>query len=86
MADPAVTPCPTDAWTKVATGVTTVTGRVIDESPSKYLWTYRVTLGAAPTDLTDAVPFKDLLSATFGAASDVYIYPVGQAGSVRIDT
>lgn len=88
MADPAFIDCPADQWTKVATNV--VTGQIwrANSSPNKYLQTYRDTGEAAPTLSSEGMPaFNDegvvQISALMGI--DVYIYPMGRAGRVRVD-
>lgn len=86
MAVPALVDCPADQWTKVADGITSGTLRLILTSPKKYLWTYVADLGAAPTDLTDAVPLEDGQALVFADASDVYVYAIGAAGRVRFDS
>ena len=85
MANPLIVACPADAWTKVATGVTTGVVHILSTKPNRYLQTYRVTAGAAPADNDDAVPFTTPLQISAAAAIDVYIQPVGEAGSVRVD-
>jgi len=89
MADPAVVPCPADEWTKVATNVVQGLVTRLNSSPSVYKQTYRDTGGAAPTVLgIDAIPiFAEGISVPISATAgiDVYIYPVGAAGSVRVD-
>ena len=85
MASPVVIACPKDTWTKVATGVTTGVVHILKIDPDKYHQTYRDTTGAAPTDLSDAVPFDTPLQMSAAAAIDVYIRPSGADGSVRVD-
>lgn len=85
MANPAIVACAADAWTKVATNVTTGMVHVKMSRPS-YSQTYRLTGEAAPTDLTDAIPLPDgshAISATAGI--DVYIWSHQYAGAVRVD-
>jgi hypothetical protein len=86
MANPAVTACTKDAWTKVATNVTAGKVHILSGAPSQYSQTYRLTGGDAPTTLAEAVVIS---SATFtitaAAAIDVYVYAHGAAGSVRVD-
>ncbi|MBW1725969.1 MAG: hypothetical protein JRJ62_00025 [Deltaproteobacteria bacterium] len=86
MANPVVVACTADTWVKVITGLTAATIRIMSDAPSKYLWTYIATTGAAPTNLSNAVPLNDGESLSFGASADVYVYARGKAGSVRIDT
>ncbi|KPK96021.1 hypothetical protein AMJ80_02455 [bacterium SM23_31] len=90
MADPVYVDCPADAWTKVATGITT--GQLWRKKLGPvYLQTYRMTTNPAnpaPTDQEDGVQIFTAnnnipISAT--APIDVYIFPVGAAGRVRVD-
>lgn len=89
MADPVIVPCPADVWTKVATNVTAGQVHIKDTRPGDYLQTYRMTGGAAPDagDPSEGAkitgPFA-LIEATAGI--DVYIMPLGAAGSVRVDS
>lgn len=85
MADPVVVPCPADAWTKVATNVQTGVVHVTAVKPNVYLQTYRETGEAAPTNKADAVPFTTPLTISASTGIDVYVQPVGAAGSVRVD-
>lgn len=85
MADPLIVACPLGAWTKVATNVTTGVIHILNDEPSKYLQTYRATGGGAPSNLGDAVPFDTPLQISAAAGIDVYIQPLGEAGSVRVD-
>jgi hypothetical protein len=86
MANPVITALTTDVWTKIATAVTTGLVKVADNTPRVYLATYKDTGEAAPANDTTAVPFqKDgyaILANT--VAMDVYIKPVGAAGSVLV--
>ena len=85
MADPVIVPCPAGAWTKVTTNVTAGIVHILKTDPDKYLQTYRDTGGAAPTDLSEAVPFDTPLQISAAAGIDVYVQPIGAAGSVRVD-
>ncbi|MCK4500842.1 hypothetical protein KAU11_10105, partial [Candidatus Babeliales bacterium] len=85
MADPQVVPCPADAWTKVATSVLTGVIHIHNNKPSLYLQTYRDTGGAAPTNKDDALPFNEPLIISDSNGIDVYVRPVDEAGSVRVD-
>lgn len=84
MANPAVVDCPANVWTKVATNVTAIRLRLMLTRPALYSFTYVDTTGAGPSDLSQAVPVTGE-SLTFAAAADVYIYPHGAAGRVRVD-
>lgn len=89
MANPVFVDCPANTWTKVATGV--VTGLVWKAKTAvKYLHTYRDTGEAAPTTRDEGMPifteeesnFEEISAAM---AIDVYIYPIGDSGRVRVD-
>lgn len=86
MADPVVTACTANAWTKVATSVTSGQVHILSLAPSHYSQTYRMTGEAAPTTLVDAVTIEQT-SIPISAPDniDVYIYAHGAAGSVRVD-
>jgi hypothetical protein len=88
MANPAVVSCPADIWTRVAQAV--VAGAIYNMTPQvQFLQTYRMTGQSAPSGNTDAVPaffYKyEPLSISAAEAIDVYLKPVGAAGSVRVD-
>lgn len=86
MANPAVTACAKDAWTKVVTSVTAGQIHILSKAPSQYAHTYRLTGGAAPTTLAEAVVMSEIsLPISAAAAIDVYVYAYGAAGSVRVD-
>lgn len=89
MADPVLTACTANAWTKVATNVTAGQIHIIDTSPvGQYLQTYRDTGGAAPagTPGDEAVLIADKsIPIAAPAGIDVYIYARGGAGRVRVD-
>ena len=85
MADPVIVACPAGEWTEVATNTTTGVIHIKSTAPKNYNQTYRDTGEAAPTDLTDAIPFDTPLQISAAAAIDVYIWPTGAAGSVRVD-
>jgi hypothetical protein len=86
MANPTIIDCPADQWTKVATNVTAGLIHIFQGEKLKWLQAYRLTGEAAPTDRSDAVPLvepTDNISAS--AAIDVYVYPNGADGKVRVD-
>lgn len=86
MANPVVTACAANAWTKVATNVTAGQVHVLSNAPSQYAHTYRATGEAAPTTLAEAVVISQVsLPISAATAIDVYIYASGAAGSVRVD-
>lgn len=86
MANPAVTACTKDAWTKVATNVTVGKVHILSGAPRQYSQTYRATGEAAPTTLAEAVVMPETSFAISAAAAiDVYVYAHGAAGSVRVD-
>lgn len=86
MANPVIVPCPAGEWTKVATNVTSGQIHIKDTRPGVYLQTYRTSGEAAPTVQAEGVAIVGPsvpVQATAGI--DVYIWPVGAAGSVRVD-
>lgn len=86
MANPAVTACAKDAWTKVATNVTAGQVHILSKAPSQYAHTYRLTGGDAPTTIAEAVVMEETsIPISAAAAIDVYVYAYGAAGSVRVD-
>ena len=86
MADPEVIKCDADAWTKVATDVTTGNIWILNTSPDAYLQTYRDTGEDAPSDNSDAVSVSDRsIPIAAEAGIDVYIKAVGKDGQVRVD-
>jgi len=86
MANPLIVPCPADTWTKVATGATSGVIYTKDRPSGGLYHTNVLTLGAAPTGETEAIPIIDgKLDIVVAAASDIYIYAKGAAGSVRVD-
>ncbi len=88
MTAPSVHTITADTWVKVATNITTCVIWKMSSKPNVYMQTYRMTGGAAPTDLSDAVPIFqgiDYMTITAAAAIDVYIYAKNVNGKVRVD-
>ena len=90
MANPVLVDCPVDAWTLVATNVLSGTVKILKIDPDAYYETYRVTGETAPTESPgdndfDGFHFGSLLYISDGSGIDVYIYPKGKAGRVRVD-
>lgn len=86
--NPAVVSCSEDAWTVVATNVTSGLLHKLSNLPGIYKQTYRLNAQAAPTDDTDAIAiFLDGQphEISSDAGIDVYIKCIGAAGSVRLD-
>jgi len=88
MPNPVFVSCPKNVWTKVATDVTTGIIHKVDLTPYEYLQTYRLTGQAAPALKSDGVPAfenrrREVISAT--VAIDVYLFPIADAGKVRVD-
>ena len=85
MADPIIVTCAEDAWTQVATNITTAIIHKKITTP-QYYHTYRLTGGTAPTDLSDGIVLVDQsVEYNHSAPIDIYIYAQGAAGSVRVD-
>lgn len=89
MADPVLTTCTADAWTKVATNATSGTVTMVDrQSGAQLLQTYRDTGGAAPsgTPGQEAVLVKDEeIEIEASSGIDVYLYARTSAIVVRVD-
>jgi hypothetical protein len=89
MADPVLTTCTQDAWTKVATNVTAGVVHIINRPTGiQFLQTYRDTGGAAPSGSPgeEAVLIEgNQIDIQSSAGIDAYIYARGAAGRVRVD-
>ena len=85
MADPVIVPCPVGEWTLVALNKTTGVIHILSTAPDNYSQTYRDTGEAAPTSIDEGVPFNPSLQISAAAGIDVYVWPQGEAGSVRAD-
>jgi hypothetical protein len=88
MANPVEVNCPANEWTLVAQNVTAGSIKRLLTDPNKYLETYRMTGGDAPTGLSEGAEMflgsnQDIILSAAGI--DVYIYTVGKAGKVRVD-
>lgn len=83
--NPVVVECAKNTWVKVATSQIAGFVYILNDKPSAYYQTYRVTGQSAPTDLSEAVPFTDFLKIEATAAIDVYVYAKDENGSVRVD-
>lgn len=85
MADPVIIACPVGEWTPVAINKTTGVVHILKTDVDNYLQTYRDTGEAAPTLISEGVPFDTPLVISASAPIDVYIWCMGEAGSVRVD-
>jgi hypothetical protein len=86
MPNPNLVSCPADTWTKVATNVTTGNIWIADKSPNKYLQTYVLTGQAAPAGTAIGIAIVgDGMPIANTVGIDVYIYPIGELGKVRVD-
>ncbi len=88
MANPISVNCPEGEWKKVATNVTAGNIKRLSTKPNKYLETYRMTGGKAPTEISEGVEmFIGTNEATISAAAaiDVYVWAIGESGKLRID-
>jgi hypothetical protein len=88
MPDPTQIQCPEGVWTIVGTDQIFWYIQKMDNRPTKYLFTYRMTGNAAPTAQTEGVPIfmsdeKKLIFALDGI--DVYVMALGADGRVRYD-
>ena len=88
MANPVSVSCPQDVWALVAESVTAGNIKKLNNKPIKYLETYRMTGGAAPTDkLEGAEMFVNGVSESISASAaiDVYVMAIGNDGTIRAD-
>ena len=87
MADPVLINLPADTWTVVATNVTSGQVHTVKSSkPNVYLQTYRETGNPVPIERDEGVPIiGDVAEISAVSGIDVYIYPVNEAGRVRVD-
>ena len=88
MANPAIVAAAADQWNLIASGVTNGQVHRKDTSPSVYLQTYRSAGDPAPTDKSEGVQVfvaGDQADIAATSAIDVYLYPVGSDGAVRVD-
>ncbi len=85
MPNPVKIECPKDEWTKIATGVTKGFVWLLNIEP-QYLHTYRVTSDPAPIDTDEAVVLSNPgLPINSSVSIDIYVYPQGKDGEVRVD-
>lgn len=86
--DPTFVDLPADTWTKVASGVVAGVLHRVSTRPNVYLQTTRDAGGVAPTLRTEGVKVfvgEDAAEISAGSQKDIYLYPVGVAGRVRVD-
>lgn len=91
MSDPVVIECPEGLWTKVAINITKGNINKVSNSPGSYLYTYRDTGESAPTLQAEGVPIfrnNSIIHKLWERTDeiDIYIWPVGAMGSIRIDS
>lgn len=86
--NPTTVACPADTWTKVASSIKEVEIAIILTSPNLYLYTFRDAGDAAPSDQSDALVLSpgDSTTVSFPTDIDVYIFPRGSAGKIRVKT
>lgn len=89
MANPVLIDIDEGKWNLIATGVTTGMVHRKSEEPNLYFQTYRLTGEAAPTTLDEGIKLfiNSVISEPISAvaAVDVYVWPVGSNGRVRVD-
>jgi len=88
MANPVIIDCPAGQWTAIAIKITTGIIWMKDTSPNVYLQTYRDNGDLAPTTEDEGVQIfinqnYEIISAD--ANIDIYIWPKGENGKVRVD-
>ena len=88
MTNPIEKICTVDTWTKVASSVTTGLLKRLNKRPTKYLETYRIAGGNAPTDGREGAEMfinseSEIIISS--SAIDVYVMAIGEDGKVRVD-
>jgi hypothetical protein len=85
MANPVFIDCPEGEWTKVATGV--IEGAVwIQNTQPTYMQMFKITADEAPTEQSDGTLLEfPGMPISAPSAIDVYVWPIGHAGKVRVD-
>ncbi len=86
--NPTTVACPADTWTKVASSIKEIEITIILTRPNLYLYTFRDAGDAAPSDQTDALVLPPGIETTISSPTDidVYVFPRGAAGKIRIKT
>lgn len=86
MANPVIVHCTADSWTKVATNVRTGNIFITDRTPDAYYQTYKMTGEAPPSGIASGAVFDPSgMTIDASTAIDVYIWPQGNNGEVRVD-
>lgn len=87
MQNPIITATPEGVWTRVAQNVLGGTIWPTSTTPKFYLHTFRLTGGTAPTLRTEGAMIKgESQPVPATEAIDIYVWCVGGAGSVKVDT
>lgn len=97
MANPVRYSCPEDAWTKVATNVTSGSVTFFRTGEIYYMYTYKLTGESAPTDESvglsvrfEALPARELkplessVSISHSEGIDVYVRAKNNPGTVEV--
>lgn len=86
--NPTTVACPADTWTKVASSIKEVEIAIKLTRPNIYLYTFRDAGDTAPSDQSDALvlPPEGNTGISSPTDIDVYVFPRGAAGKIRIKT
>lgn len=86
--NPTTVACPADTWTKVASSIKEIEIAIKLTRPNIYLYTFRDAGDAAPSDQSDALVLPPGSETTISSLTDidVYLFPRGAAGKIRIKT
>lgn len=76
-------PCLAGVWTKVETNLNEGRIAILSAAPARYYYALVPTASAAPTLLSEGTMFYGVIVNNAYLGHDVYIWPVGAAGSVR---
>lgn len=86
MANPDVQTLTADVWTKVAQAVTGGQIHKITSTPTSYFTFYKVSGAAAPVGLNIGEQrLEDSQDISSMTQIDVYVYPLGGTGKIRVD-
>ena len=86
MANPDIQTLPADTWTKVASAVTGGQIHKITSTPIAYFTFYKVAGDPAPVGRNIGEQrLEDTDDISSMSAIDVYVYPLGGIGKIRVD-
>jgi len=85
MSNPQILLLPADEWSKVASAVTVGRIHIISSIPIEYYSFFKVEDDPPPFGLEGAEILQRIDDISSSFKIDVYIYPLGSIGKVRVD-